>query len=205
MLSLMDVAISPDPESIRQLTKSYRGLRGYQQLPFAVSLVVLTALQQLGWARQGNLTVSIGLFLLAVVIYGLIGKYYDHRFGVVQLAGSPNAASAGSFIGLFAVSLVLQMLGFALGLPFQLGFLSGGLALCAWSLRRLAVEAPTMLMGAFLVVVAFWPPVRTPQDDNPLWMAVFGFGFGAIWIVTSVWDHHVLVRRFAAARLQARS
>ena len=198
----MDVALSPNPDSIRQLTKSYCGLRGYQQLPFAISLIVLTTLQQLGWARQGNLTVSLGLFLLAVVAHGLVGKYYDHRFGVVRLAGSPNTASAAVLVGLFAVYMILQMVGFALRVPVQLGFLAGGLALCAWALRRLPFEAPKVSMGAFVILVAFWPPVRTPQDDNPLWMAVFGFGFGAIWIVTALCDHHILVRRFDALRLQ---
>ena len=198
----MDAALSPNPESIRQLTKSYRGLRGYQQLPFAIYLIGLTALQQLGWVRQGNLNVSLGLFLVAAAAYGLIGKYYDHRFGVVQLAGSPNTASAAALVGLFAVYMVLQLIGFALGLPFQLGFLAAGLTLCAWSLRRLPFEAPKVLMGAFLILVAFWPPVRTPQDDNPLWMAIFGFGFGTIWIVTALWDHYMLVRRFGALRLQ---
>ena len=48
------------------LTASYPQLRGYQQLPFALGMLLQAAVM-LGWRRQGDLTIFLPVFVAQCV------------------------------------------------------------------------------------------------------------------------------------------
>ena len=196
--------MSNDPEAVRRLTLSYRHLRGYEQIPFALAWLALVTGKVMGWkggvVLTSDLTVLIGLLAFTVVARYPIKRYYDRRCGVVQPVG---AGGAGCVIAaaVFIVFIALQTVSVVMRLPVQLGFLAGGLALAVYALRRFRLEGQRLFLAAFLMFISVWPPVADPPwGPQELWYSVFGFGFGAIWIVLAIWDHRTLVKAFEQAR-----
>jgi len=196
--------MSHDPQAIRRLTQSYRYLRGYEQLPVALFWLAQVTKKVTGWGGSatliGNLPLDAGLIAATLVSFYAIKRYYDRRFGVVKTAGGAAgcAMAAVVFIGFIA----LQTVSVAARLPVQLGFLGLGLALAIYALRRFKLEGQRLFAAAFLMIISVWPPVADPPwGEQELWYSVFGFGFGAIWIVMGIWDHRTLVKAFERARV----
>ena len=192
-----------DLEEIRRLTLSYRFLRGYEQIPFALLWLAMVAAEVAGWRRPGVLTHDLTLvvaFVATVVASYPIRRYYDRRFGVVKPA---PGTGFGFWVVVFFALITLQVVSVSLDLPLQLGLLAAGLGLAVYSLRRFKLEGHRLFLAAFLMLVSVWPPVAdTSGGFQDPWYSVFGFGFGALWIAMGIWDHRTLVRAFERSRLE---
>lgn len=185
--------MAQDVEAIRQLTRSYRFLRGYEFIPavlfFATWVVV-------PWRRfNGSLRGLLFILLLAVTIsaFFAIRGYYDRRFGVVE----PIRHGWERWLGVSIVVFVaLQSVSRGFGLPVQLGFLYLGVACAIYAVRNFAVERQRLLFAAVLIIMSVWP-IDSLRWPNDLWAMIT---FPGTLIVMAIWDHLTLVKLFERAR-----
>lgn len=182
-------------ERIRGLTRSYRYLRGYEQIPFGLWAATPHLLDREG---PGFLPMFLLASAVALAATHAIKRYYDRRFGVVAASGGTGwRVVAIGVPGFFA----LQFVSNGLDLRVQLGFLAVGVAFAVYALRHLELHWQKLLVGVFLMIVSVWPPITGPLGPDELWSNVFAIGFPLVWIAMSVLDHRTLVRAFESARL----
>lgn len=186
--------MAQDSEIIRRLTRSYRFLRGYEQLPWALAVL---AFHVFASRRFGLAGLPITLAAALAASYA-IKRYYDRRFGVVKTDGGVPGWLA---IPAFVVFMLLQFIANGFRLPVQLGFLALGIAVAIYAVRRFELEWQKLFVAVFFIGFSVWPVTdpRGPGDD--VWQAVFVYGFVSAWILMGVWDHRMLVRGFERARL----
>ncbi len=182
------------PDEIRRLTHSYRRLRGYEQLPFAVAMFASVTADVMTWRPAGYSTTLLGFLALAAPVAYLIKRYYDRRFGVVKTASMGIGSALALFVGFLALHFVTD----ALSVRVHLGLLAAGVALAIYALRRFKLEGNRLLFAAFLAILSVWPPTGA-APAGAQWHLVFGFGFSALWIILAIWDHHTLVKAFERA------
>lgn len=187
-----------NPEAIRRLTRSYRFLRGYEQIPFAFWAIAPQALDR----QFPGYLLAFGLVTaVTMAATHAIKGYYDRRFGVVATAGGHGWRIAVGVVGFFA----LQFVSNGFGLRVQLGFLAVGVAVAIYALRRFELEWQKLFVAVFLMIISVWPPIADPRAPSQLWQTVFVYGFPPAWIAMSIWDHRTLVKTFERARLAATS
>lgn len=186
-----------DRDAIRRLTEAYPQLRGYQQLPFALGLLLLQVGTATGWRRPGDHWVFLGIVGAQIVLWRWIGSYYDRRFGVVQVRKTEGAGcTVAAAVALF---FVLQMLSNIPGseLPVQLGFLGAGLALAASAVKNIRLYWQRLLPAAFFVGAALIPGPVYGQGETTMLYHAIAIGFAIVWTITAIADHHSLVRGIA--------
>jgi hypothetical protein len=128
-------AMNKELEQVRYITRFYGMLQGLKALPFGLWVIAL-ALRDIGMA-----SVSIGLTLLALVLFIAANRYYDTRFGSVQLRD--RSGQIRELVIFLIVSFFIIVLENVLLLPF--------------SLIGLAVAAYFFLIGIQMKVYYYFP------------------------------------------------
>ena len=191
-------------KQMRQFTRDYPSLQGLRALPLAFFFFVI-ALQRVAlvpWlGREGDLSFTLPLLVLVILLYGWIGRYYERLFGKVHplRTGSNslgfNLALIAGAVGAFLLENWLYRSG--ANIPISIAMLVLGTIFLGTGLafRRLYYT----LAGGVMALAAFSPLLAgTGVDDR-----VYGslgilhlFVLGGVMLMVSLLDHLRLVRAF---------
>ena len=192
-----------DIDRYRTIVRSYSGLQGLRIIPLGLLFLIfplqLLDLPLLG--AQGNCTITLPLFVVAIGSWFWIGKYYEKTYGKVEPLVDHRKQTATIVITLiaFIAVIVLENVLFRnhLGPPFNLmEFAAASAALYAGIKTRRWYYT---LWGGLIGVASFLPLILGVGIGD----AVFGDGgvvfdilFGLTIIMVGVLDHLRLARYF---------
>ena len=180
--------------SIRYITSHFHDLQGLRILPLGV-LLLAAATGSAAWTpwsdfmREDWETSTYALLIALLLLYGLIARYYRHRFGrvVPRSKSNTNICISILFWSAFFVAIILDS---ALMPSFSLTYLVIGLGVLYSGLdgsRRYG----HLLLGAIMISFAFWPLLPGSTSTYfTIFLTIVGIGF----VFIGISDHFILVR-----------
>ncbi len=179
-----------DLARIRFVAGSFYYLQGLRLVPLGLWTIAFAA----GWfGRQGDCTVSLPTLILVIVLYKLIGVYYDRHFGRVERSAADRRLD---WISL-AIAVDAIWLATWVDSTGKLPISLLGLALAGF-LLSVHLRSPGgyrlyyAILAALLALLSLAPLAlrQAPKDISPLLLAALGGAY----IVGGVLDHLVLAR-----------
>lgn len=186
-----------NPDDIRFITRYYEGLRGWMNLPVALVFIAL-ATQHLFpgplW-QQGDCTITLPLFAVAIAAMAPINLYYRKRYGAVQVLrpGQYTWISAVALISIILIGWIDDRLFPRLPVSLYVLVIAGWMAAAGWDRRRWYYR----VFAGVLALVAFLPSFyfRIGAEQFPgVLGASFNLVFGLGWAIMGLLDHRLLTR-----------
>jgi len=189
-----------NPIRIRYITRNFDALQGLKMVPFGLYFLAMGA----GWlGEQGDLSLSLPAFLLALLAYWLLGRYYARNFGRVE-------PEKGQVVFNFLLPLMILLLlwvasfvDYAMRLTVSFFGLTLALVLFAWWwLQEPRNRIHYAVMAGLVALISLaplggigqgWSIIQPPGN-------LFHLLVGAILAVGGILDHLVLIKSFPQGR-----
>ena len=185
-----------DLKRIEQITRNYEALQGLKILPLGLYFLILA----LGWlGEQGDCTFTLPALIGALILYGLIGKYYQRRFGQVK----PLQRNLGKEILVLIVAFVVFWLASYFDYSLNLSINLVGLTIAAGLI--LVFSQPSqrfrihyLVMGVLVALISLLPLMGISRGGEIIQPPgpVFNLLVGLVIIVGGIFDHYLLGRLF---------
>lgn len=188
---------------IRTITKNYHALRGLQGVPFGI-LCLIVAWFELGWLHLPEQWINVGAyalligFVIALVLYPLIGDYYDRLFGRVERV-KRNALD--TIIAVLGIA-VLLLAGIRIDSNMNLPVSATGLALAIWFFicwwHTNAFRTHILILALMTAVLGLLPLAGFTSASKLFLPGHGGYElvFGALLTIGGLCDHLLLIEAF---------
>lgn len=188
-----------NPTRIRYTTRNFESLQGLKMVPFGLFFMVMGA----GWlGEQGNLSLSLPAFLLTILAYWLIGRYYDRNYGRVN---SERTSLANKILfPLVVLGLwFTTALDYWLRLPVSIFGLTLAVVLFGWWwLQEQRMRTHYAIMAGLIALISLAPLVGIGEGWSIIQPpeTLFHLLVGVILLVGGILDHLILVKGFTRRR-----
>ena len=182
-------------ERAQYITRNFQALQGLKLLPFGLFMLLMST-RDLGWpwlGEAGDCTYTLPMFLVCIILYMVIDRYYKRRFGSVQQKDASTQwllgiAMMGAFFGLLIFEVAVKP-------PFSLIFLLISALLIYAGIRT--QRWYYWAIGVVLIALNLLPVILSLTRED-LISGMFGFwwnfALGLGWCVIGLLDHIRLVR-----------
>lgn len=202
MNQLTNNHLSAEMQRVRVVTANYNYLQGLRLVPFGVWLL-LNAIIDAGWYLPAWIPdwLIVGTYILgpfvALVLYWLIGRYYNHIFGYVQPMQSASTSKlAWKWNVVIIVSATVWLVSFLQRPSLSIsvtGLLLAGMCLINWwQMKSFSTHyffvAVALGAASGLALLSLWNDV--PIASKSLLLVLLALYF----ILRGIIDHLLLVR-----------
>lgn len=202
-----------DLRQIRQFTLDYLELQGLRMLPLGFFFLFITVQQMkiVPWlGTQGDLGITLPVFIIVAAAWFLLGRYYENNFGTVEPLKSRGLFSLVNLAILLVMAAIIVLENTLyrqnLAPPFSLiGLGVGGTIFIAGLTSR---RWYYVLGGIALLAASFLPLLAGGDLGDPLFGSIgiiYSGLLGVIFVVAGVLDHLRIVRAFSTAQEGLRS
>lgn len=189
-----------NPTRVRYITRNFDALQGLKMVPFGLFFLAMGA----GWlGEQGDLSLSLPAFVLTLLVYWLISRYYTRNFGHVN---SERSNLVNIFFLPLAVILILWVaaaMDYSMRLPVSVFGLTLAIILFFWWwLQEQRTRIHYAIMASLIALISLAPLAGIGEG----WLiiqppgTVFHLLVGAIFVMGGILDHLILVKGFNQGR-----
>jgi hypothetical protein len=161
----------------------------------------LQRLEVFPWLVEGDLSITLPLFLLVLALWFSLGRYYDRTFGKVEPVSNRGCFTAAAIVPLvvFIAIVVLENVLYRLnvGMPFSL--IGVGMGLMFLYFSRKTLRWYHTAAGALLTFAGFLPGLLGVGLGDPIYGSIgvlFLILLGTVIFFSGLLDHLLLVRGF---------
>src|SRR3954453_17534966 len=167
-------------------------LRGLTAVPLGL-LFILTGMGNLGWEPATRPLVYLACIALMTAAWLGITRYYDDRYGRVELARRQQVRFTLASFACFGGALIGgSVLDFRLDLAVSIFVVCFGLAMLVWTASTVGLRVDHLVVWGGLIVVGLLPVWGGPADNTSAgWLPI-----GAATIIAGLLDHRALSRTF---------
>ncbi len=188
---------------VRTVTKNYHMMRGLQGVPMGVFWLVV-AMFELHWLSLPDQWMGVAEFaaffgfLVALILYPLIGDYYDHLFGRLRPAKRNMFDRTIGTLGILVLFLTGMRIDNSLNLPIS----ATGLVLAIWFFilwwRTDSFRTHLLVLGFFTLLVSLLPLLGFTFISKLFLPDQGGYALiiGLLLTVGGLCDHLILLRSF---------
>lgn len=185
---------------VRYITRNFDALQGLKMVPFGLFFLTMGA----GWlGEQGDLSLSLPAFVLTLLVYWLIGRYYTRNFGRVN---SERSNLVNNFILPLAVILILWVaaaVDYWMPLPVSIFGLTLAVILFVWWwLQEQRTRIHYAVMAGLIALISLAPLGGIQEGWSIIQQpgTIFYLLVGAIFVIGGILDHLILVNGFTQRR-----
>ncbi len=188
-----------DLERVRYVTENYEQLQGLRNVPIGLMVLLSGVLLTSSIPSFGPVIGEAFFYLLFIVLiatvllYFVIGNYYEHRFGWVQTF-SLNRKQAIAVAILMVVLVVVGSINLAFQPPIHMIWLVWGLSVMAVHWRERRFRMHYVVIGALVVGVSFLPLLGITSVSLPYEAGGLLVFLGIFYVMGGTFDHLLLVR-----------
>ncbi len=195
----MNEPVAPSLHHIHDLTSNYSDRQGLRIVPVGVLMILQCLPRPYDLAGFFGFDVVLTTLVVGLLGYYGMGRWYRHRFGVVEEMPHEGAPIALQIVVVF----VCFMVGVAIDIFAKPPVLVAGLLIAAWLIAAAwpsrHIRGQYLSAGVVLALVSLMPLVGESRAATG---RIYGFMFGAMLLLAGVRDHVQFVRLFPPMETQ---